>query len=200
MTISAQRKHADVAYDADRISRSVEFVNLLSYDLEGSWAPLTGLHTALFPKQNEIDIRKELTVDWAVKYWLAKGIPREKLILGVAFYGRGFKLQDPSLNATGSPSIGPSASGKIIEEEGFLAYYEICDLVQSGAAVENFNEDQKVPSIQIGQDWIGYENERSLEIKSEYVKSMCLGGVMIWAVSSFLLASEAFEIKQLIEI
>lgn len=43
-----------------------------------------------------------------------------------------------------------------------------------------YDQVQRAPSIQIGSDWIGYENEQSLLEKANYIKSKCLGGFMIW--------------------
>lgn len=66
-----------------------------------------------------------LCKDWSVKYWLSKGCPKEKLILGMAFYGRGFKLADSQKTEIGSPSSGSSKAGKYTKEAGFLSFFEV---------------------------------------------------------------------------
>lgn len=63
--------------------------------------------------------------DWSVNYWLSKGCPREKLILGMAFYGRGFKLAESQNTEIGSPSLGSSKAGKFTKEAGFLSFFEV---------------------------------------------------------------------------
>lgn len=67
----------------------------------------------------------KLFKDWAVNYWISKGFPKEKIILGLALYGRGFKLTDMSAGKPGSPSRGPSAAGNFTSEAGVLSYFEV---------------------------------------------------------------------------
>lgn len=61
--------------------------------------------------------------DFAVKTWLEQ-VPPEKMILGVASYGRSFKLKDgfDSCPHTGIPTIeNGGVSGKFSRENGFLS-------------------------------------------------------------------------------
>lgn len=60
-----------------------------------------------------------------MNYWISKGFPNEKIVLGLAFYGRGFKLADPMVNKPGSPARGPSAAGNFTKEAGVIAYFEV---------------------------------------------------------------------------
>jgi chitinase len=56
-----------------------DFLNIMAYDARGSWDPnAPGQHSSL-------EMAKE-----ASKYWLGRGLPKEKAILGVPFYGYGF--------------------------------------------------------------------------------------------------------------
>ena len=72
-------------------------------DLQGSWEDFTGHHSALYPRNSETDEKQRtLNVDFAVQYWIAKGAPREKLNLGMATYGRSFRLTNPANNGLGS--------------------------------------------------------------------------------------------------
>lgn len=72
----------------------------MTYDFHGAWdnAPL-GFNAPLFSDDN-------LNVDFAVNYWLKNGCPAEKLNLGLATYGRSFKLADPSKIVAKSASSG----------------------------------------------------------------------------------------------
>ena len=63
---------------------------------------------------------------WAANYWVANGCPPSKLVVGMAMYGRGYKLANPSIHGMGAPAQGPSSRGRHTEEDGFLAYYEVC--------------------------------------------------------------------------
>jgi GH18 family chitinase len=52
-------------------------------------------------------------------------MPKEKISMGLATYGRTYKLVDNSSTGIGAPSSGPGEPGKYTQEAGFLAYYEV---------------------------------------------------------------------------
>ena len=52
-------------------------------------------------------------------------MPREKVTMGLATYGRTFELADPNQTGVGAPGKGPGAAGPFTREPGFLAYYEV---------------------------------------------------------------------------
>ena len=54
-----------------------------------------------------------MNVDWTVNYWLENGCPREKLVLGVATYGRVFKLKDSYKNEPGDLNDGHGTVGTV---------------------------------------------------------------------------------------
>ena len=62
---------------------------------------------------------------WAADYWVDNGCPPEKLVIGMAAYGRGFTLQDPSRSGYGAPVRGPSTAGQYTREPGYDSYYEV---------------------------------------------------------------------------
>ncbi len=56
-----------------------DFVNVMAYDATGPWNPKKpGQHSSL-------EFARE-----TVSYWLARGLPMQKVVLGVPFYGWGF--------------------------------------------------------------------------------------------------------------
>ncbi len=72
-----------------------------------SWETQTGLHVALYSRQNDTEIDKQLTVDWAVRYWIDKGCSASKLVMGLALYGRTFRLASSINNQIGAAAVGP---------------------------------------------------------------------------------------------
>ena len=63
--------------------------------------------------------------EWAANYWLIKGTPPAKLILGMPTYGRCFQLTDATNNGVGASARGPCTAGTFTREAGFLSYYEV---------------------------------------------------------------------------
>lgn len=53
--------------------------------------PLTGSNAPLFSPKNEIGYFRNLNVNASIQYWIAKGMPKEKILLGMPTYGHSFK-------------------------------------------------------------------------------------------------------------
>ena len=87
---------------------------LLWKDLNGPWDKKVDHNAPLFPRQGQTVNQSYLNVDWGVNYWLEKGCPKEKLILGLATYGRAFKLEYPNNYQLESPATGPALPGTVI--------------------------------------------------------------------------------------
>lgn len=61
-----------------------------------------------------------------MNYWLSKGCPANKIILGMPLYGRGFSLKDPKKNGLDVPVTGKSIAGQFTREPGMMGYNEVC--------------------------------------------------------------------------
>lgn len=64
-------------------------------------------------------------------------MPKEKITMGLAAYGRTFKLVDESNTEIGAPSSAAGDPGKYTKEPGFLSYYEVCSTTMIFHCVQN---------------------------------------------------------------
>nr|KAG5709677.1 hypothetical protein BaRGS_027702 [Batillaria attramentaria] len=198
--VPAGKTNIDAGYDVPEVTRLLDFVNLMSYDLHGSWDPTTGPNSPLYAHPSETGASRFLNVtglkkgdepdtkalaylqDWAARYWVEKGCPRDKLVIGVALYGRTFTLSNPSQNSLGAPARGDGRPGHYTNEAGLLSYYEICTKIPTANTVARVPE-MKVPYLVYNNDqWVGYDDVQSLTEKVRYIKSNGYGGVMTWAI------------------
>lgn len=125
MNVAGYAKLADTAFDAAGLADSVDFVSVPSYDFHGSWEQATG-HTA--PLRSSAG--DPGSVESAMSYWKRRGVPPEKLLVGISTYGQTFSLpgsagQRPGV---GSRVQGAGFPGPFTQQAGMLAYYEICAL------------------------------------------------------------------------
>jgi len=181
--IGVGKQNADVAYNIPAMSLSLDFINMMTYDLHGAWDDVTGFNTPLYA--TDADTKKyeyPLSVSWAVDYWLDHGARPDQLLLGFATYGRGFKLSQKDCTGPLCPVSGPCAMGSATKEKGYLAYYEIQDMIKKGA-VRHWDDERKAPYIVTkNQEWVGYDDQESFKYKLDYLKQKGLRGTIVWAI------------------
>lgn len=168
-------------YEVSELGKLLDFVDLMTYDFHGGWERQTGAHTALYPRADETVSDQELNVDWAVNHFLQLGLPAEKLVVGLSSYGRGFSLKNPSETNMGDSSRGFSAEQPITRNKGIMSYYEICRQVKNGWTAK-FHPEHQVMYAYEGDQWISYDNVKTIAIKAQYIKDKGLAGGMLWSL------------------
>lgn len=165
---------ADTSYDIPQIAKVVDFIGLMTYDMHGAWDGQTG-HNA--PIQDS----GPFSVDKAVSYWIQKGAPASKLVLGLPSYGQSYTLASASNNGLGASTVGAGRSGPYTGQPGLLGFNEICS--DNGWNVV-YSDANKSPYAFKGDQWVGFDNERSIGEKINYALSKNLGGVMMWSIET----------------
>jgi chitinase len=172
--VTAAPEKIDIGYDVPALAQSLDFVNVMTYDFHGGWEQVTGENSPLYPAPGD-------TTNWntnfAMKYWAKKGMPKNKLLVGIAAYGRGWTLNDSNNHGIGAP--GQSAPGlPITNTQGFAAYYEICNL----GGTRYWDNNQKVPYNVNGKLWYGYDDVQSVGLKAQWIKDNGFGGAFVWTL------------------
>ncbi|XP_044586743.1 chitotriosidase-1-like isoform X1 [Cotesia glomerata] len=182
--VAAAESSASQSYDIAEMSKYLDFINLMAYDFHGSWEPITGLNAPLHAASSDSYDARGMNSEAAVKYWLSKGAPKEKLILGVPTYGRAFTLSNPSDNKIGAASSGPGTAGPYTREAGMLGYNEICVMLKENGWNANYDPERKAPWAHKENQWVGFDNKESIKAKAQFAKKMGLGGAMVWSIET----------------
>lgn len=120
---------------------------------------------------------------YAVNYWLNQGLPRHKLVIGLATYGRSWTLQSAASGQTyDSPAKGAGNAGLYTQSAGTLAYYEIYDLLKDNNYKGIFENNTISSYIQSKDQFISFDDEYAFEKKAEVIKTYQPGGIAIWAI------------------
>lgn len=169
-------------YDVPEISKYLDFINVMTYDFHGQWERQVGHNSPLYPLESATSYQKKLTVDYSAREWIKQGAPKEKLMIGMPTYGRSFTLVNESQFDIGAPASGGGTPGKYTGEAGFMSYYEVCDFLHKDNTTLVWDNEQQVPFAYREDQWVGFDDERSLKTKMSWLREEGFGGIMIWSV------------------
>jgi len=178
---------ADQSYDIPEMNDVLDLISLMAYDLHGAWeTSTTNFNAPLYATAEDTALAGyPVSVSWAVDYWLERGASANKLVLGMATYGRGWKLASAGQNQGAlSDGNGAASRGPLTQMMGYLAYSEIQDLIQKEGATRYWDDEREVPYIITadGSEWHGYDDVQSLTLKTDFLMSKGLRGAMFWAL------------------
>ncbi len=152
------------------VSRYVDYVQLMTYDLQGGFQKVTGHHAALYPgRSNLIDS----CMDKAVRVFGEAGLPEEKMVVGVPFYSRKWEgIKD------GGDGLGREAAtvGGYGPDYGTL----VESYINKNGYHRYWDKEARVPYLFDGSTFISYEDQESLAGKIAYIGEKGLGGIMFW--------------------
>lgn len=173
VAVAAPKTIIDVSYDIPNIAKYVDFINLMSYDYHDfSWyMPFTGHNSPLFRRSIETGYFATLNTAWSAQYWVEKGLPRSKLLVGIPTYTHSYKLADPHLYSFDAPAVGTGL--------GELTYPEVCNFL-NGGGIRVFDKESQVPYAHKNFDWIGYDDYQSVSAKAKWIKQFDFGGIMTY--------------------
>ncbi|KAG5673037.1 hypothetical protein PVAND_003115 [Polypedilum vanderplanki] len=180
IAVGATSSRAQESYDIPKIAAEVDFINLMTYDLHGIWDRKTGIHSPLYAND-------QLSVDDCVKYWLAQGCPKHKLIIGIPLYGRSFSLSSTKSYRIGQPISAAGKAGNFLKSAdtaGNLPYNEICFNINNKKWIRVFAKTEKTPYAYKKDQWVSYDDLQSIDLKLDYILSKNLGGAMFWSIET----------------
>lgn len=156
--------------EMDKVQQYLDFVQLMTYDMRGGFQVLTGHHTNLYTPTGDLF---RISVDASVKMFMKAGVPKEKIVIGAAFYSRMWK-QVPNRNnglhqmAGTTGTYGPGFDGLVSDYIGKNGYTRFWD------------DEAKAPYLFNGDTFISYDDEESIRHKCDYIKKHGLAGIMFW--------------------
>jgi chitinase len=160
--------------DMGEVATYLDFVNIMAYDFHVSAGDTVGHHSNLYPTANP----GGRSAHRGVTEYIAAGVPPQKIVLGIPFYGRSWLMR--SADNYGIDRIADS----VVRAGG---YTDIRDSIsrQSGF-VKHWDEAAKAPFLfnEQTRQLVVYDDEESVKIKCQYVEENNLAGVMFWQYES----------------
>ena len=161
-------------YDLAECSKYLDFIHIMTYDLEASSKVYH--HTAVYANLGK-GTATNAAAHESVELFKLRGVPLEKLVIGIAFYGKWTK---PSSSVNGGLGT-DSANGKYTTLTYNTIKYVYLSRVGKGVT-EYWDSVCCAPYLYDADNnyFITYENAKSIKEKAKYVRQKGLGGVMIW--------------------
>jgi chitinase len=176
-----------------RLARSLDWINLMTYDYHGTWERAAGFVAPLHADPADPG---PANADSSVALFLEAGVPASKLALGMPFYGKGWSGCAPGPRGDGlyQPCTG-------LARESHEATFEFAYLVDEGYLVpgtdgrytrgglgftRHWNAAAGTPYLYnpATQVFISYDDEASIGEKTRYAIRQGLRGVMFWELDA----------------
>lgn len=199
----------DKGIDVPGIFKYVDFANIMTYDMRGAWDDISGHHAGLYTNPNDPLKGKGLSVDESVKYFMSKGAPAEKIVIGAAYYSRGWeKISNENTNSSTpglfgkatqvnkdadfTPSYGakpeaPLKNGEGGRNTGTWSYGSFDELKKAYPGLKEYWDDSAKAPYMYNEStgaFFTYDNVRSIQEKAKYIKENQLGGMIAWMASN----------------
>jgi chitinase len=103
------------------------------------------------------------------EYALSRQIPKEKLVLGIPFYGRSFDC---------------SGMYQKFQKSNYYSYAQVMELIKSGWAY-NWDNCAQVPYVlrPDKKEIASFDDARSVSLKCKFIKDNDAAGIIIWELS-----------------
>lgn len=159
--------------EAVKVADIVDHIFLMGYDLHGPWDTSADFNAPLYTPSGASPQGKSSIAD-SVQAYLDKGIPAEKLVLGMPLYG--YAYQGVSSQNNGLYSTYTSAKS--------VSYRTLKKNYLSNDAYRRLRHGEaQVPYLYGSRTFISYDDAESLAAKAALARSRDLGGIGFWELS-----------------
>lgn len=187
-------------FELAHVAETLDWANLMTYDLHGPWESETHFNAPLAGEPGSV-----LSVKGAVSAYLASGVPRRKIVVGVPFYARqfvrvrrsGFGLHQPFDNrglVSGAPewTRKPTPTYRELVDVAGIVTDSRRDPRARRGFTRRWSAAAEVPWLYASKaehpfgrvsTFVSYDDPQSVARKARYVHRQGLRGLMAWEVS-----------------
>jgi hypothetical protein len=115
------------------------------------------------------------------------GVPTDKITVGIASYGRQFKMTDPSCTGKDCTFTGPQSTatpGRCTEVPEYISLAEIKEILQKNPSAKAYEGGSGGGSHYMTYDgnWVSYMDDKDKVQRTNTYKGLKFGGIVEWAI------------------
>lgn len=159
--------------EAVQVADIVDHIFLMGYDLHGTWDTYADFNAPLYTP-SAASPQSKTGISACVQSYLNKGIPAEKIVLGMPLYGYAYQGVSSKNNGLYSTyTSGRSVSYKTIKKS----------YLSQSAYRQLRHDEAQVPYLYGKNTFVSYDDVISITAKAELARSLGLGGIGFWELS-----------------
>jgi chitinase len=157
-------------YDIPAILDYIDWFGVMTYDFHGSWTDRSGHNSPLYSPLTAVC--NTGSIHQSMQYYLQRGVPREKLLAGLASYGRRFNSSAMCSGITTSVNNGAA-----------VPYNAAVELMEQGWTY-HWDDVSMVPWLMNADSTrvVSFDDTVSFRLKADYIREENLRGAMVWAL------------------
>jgi chitinase len=169
-----------LSFELQPLADTLDFINLMTYDMGTAFDGVASFNAPLREvPEDPLDpqVRRWNSVEGGIAYYRQQGVPAQKLVLGVPFYGRGFRVTSDANHGLYQPYsdlFDPgdwrSIKAKLLDDPKWQHHWH--PVAQTPWL---FNSDDRI--------FVSYEDTRSIAIRAKLAKDSGLRGVFTWELT-----------------
>jgi GH18 family chitinase len=165
----------------------LDYIVYMTYDLHGQWdydnewsSPGCPSGNCLRSHVNETETKDALSMITKA------GAPSNKVVVGVASYGRSFKMAKAGCDSesclfTGTPRVSNAAMGRCTNTSGYISNAEIDEIISNGN-VKQWKKEGSNFLVYNDTEWVAYMDEDTKTSRAAFYDSYNFAGTTDWAV------------------
>ncbi|ASZ07063.1 hypothetical protein CK496_03690 [Enterococcus thailandicus] len=189
LSIAVTASHEKMEFIApETVNEYVDNFNVMTYDFRGGFDTQTGHHSGLYATETDKD--QKFNVSSAMKeYSETYNIPKNKLMVGMSYYSRGFaNVESGELGAASSGAPVGGTWDDPYQPAGLKPWWQIKDLEAQAnedpndSLVAKWDDQAKAPYIYNAdtKEFYSYDNVQSIEEKVNWTIENEYGGAIVW--------------------
>ncbi|XP_064468426.1 acidic mammalian chitinase-like isoform X2 [Ornithodoros turicata] len=175
------------------ISKLISFANLMSYDynvFNNRSRPFTGPNSPLNETstfKNPYSREETRYLIWSARNWSkALNLTKEKIVVGISFFGRRFRLRNVGKHRFHAPAVPLETEDQVrkkVRVDAKVSYNWTCHFLMRPGTQKRWDNVSHTPYAFNRHTWVSYDDEHSVADKVKWILKHGYGGVMTYTLN-----------------